>query len=71
MKTFEEKILSMKYEDLLHFLINDIVKTGFFADSNFDRFNESYRNLIISDGLFSNLENEATQDELLNSNQNL
>ncbi len=48
----------MKYEDLLHFLINDIIKYGFFQNSNYDYFINLTENINLPSGLLSNLENE-------------
>jgi hypothetical protein len=48
----------LKYEDLLHFLINDIIKYGFFQNSNYDYFINLTENINLPSGLLSNLENE-------------
>ncbi len=53
----------MKYEELLHFLINDIIKYGFFQNSNYDHFINLWKNGVkLHSGLISNLENEYLLD---------
>lgn len=61
-KHYENNLLSLKYEDLLHFLINDIIKYGFFQNSNYDYFINLSKNLKLQSGLISNLENEYMLD---------
>lgn len=61
-KFYEENLLLMKYEELLHFLINDIIKYGFFQSNSFEAFLNIYKNIHIPSGLLSNLENEFMQD---------
>ena len=61
-KFYEENLLLMKYEELLHFLINDVIKYGFFQSNNFDNFLTIYKNIHIPSCLISNLENEYYQD---------
>jgi hypothetical protein len=57
-KHYEKDLLQMKYEELLHFLINDIIKYGFFQTSNYDYFINLTKNVKVPSGLISNLENE-------------
>ena len=57
-KHYENNLLVLKFEDLLHFLINDIIKHGFFLSSNYDHFIDLTKNIKIQAGLVSNLENE-------------
>ena len=52
----------MKYEELLHFLINDILKYGFLQSNNFEKFLSIFYNIHIPSGLILNLENEFFQD---------
>lgn len=52
----------LKHEDLLHFLINDIIKHGFFQNTNYDTFINICKNLQLPSGLISNLENEYLMD---------
>ena len=64
-KFYEENLLLMKYEELLHFLINDMIKYGFFQSNNFENFITIYKNIHIPSGLISNLENEYMQETKL------
>ena len=58
MKHFERKILILDTDELLHFLINDIINYDFFKNSNYDRLRNIYDNLQIENGLIENIENE-------------
>ena len=58
MKHFERKILNLDTDELLHFLINDIINYDFFKNSNYDRLRYIYDNLQIENGLIENIENE-------------
>ena len=57
-KHFEPKLLSLTDEGLLHFLLNDIIKSGFFENENFDTLMFITINFKIEGGLISNIENE-------------
>ncbi len=57
-KHYESSLLQLKYEELLHFLINDVIKFGFFNNSNYDYYLNLSKNLKLPSGLISNLENE-------------
>ena len=61
-KHYEEDLIKMKYEEMLHFLINDIVKYGFFQSANIDKFIMIYNNMKIPSILILNLENEFYLD---------
>ena len=58
MKHFERKILMLDTDELLHFLINDIINYDFFKNSNYERLRNIYDNLRIENGLIENIENE-------------
>ena len=45
-------------DELLHFLINDIINYDFFKNSNYERLRNIYDNLKIENGLIENIENE-------------
>lgn len=53
----------LRHEDLLHFLINDIIKYGFFQNNNYDNFINIIKNMKIDSCLISNLQNEHMLDE--------
>ena len=58
MKHFEIKILSCDLEELLHFLINDILKYDFFQNENYDNLRKIYEKLKIENALIENIEIE-------------
>ena len=70
MKHFERKILIMDTDELLHFLINDIINYDFFKNSNYDRLRNIYDNLHIENGLIENIENEYEIKNNVMSNAN-
>ena len=57
-KHFENKLLTLTFETLLRFLINDIIKSDFFENENFDTLIYITLNFKIGAGLITNLENE-------------
>lgn len=51
--------MKMKFEEMLTFLINDIVtKYDFFQSNNYQRFVDLYEKMKVPKGVISNLENE-------------
>lgn len=62
MKNFENTLISFKYEDLLHFLINDLIKSGYFMNGNYSKFVKEFSLIRIKIELINNLENECIQD---------
>ena len=58
MKNYENKILSCDLEELMHLLINDILKYDFFQSSNYDNLRNIFDNLKIKNVLIENIENE-------------
>lgn len=57
-KHFETKILSCDLEELLRFLINDILKFDFFQNENYDNLRNIYEKLKIENALIDNIESE-------------
>ena len=57
-KHFETKILSCDLEELLRFLINDILKYDFFQNENYDNLRNIYEQLKIENALIDNIESE-------------
>ena len=70
MKHFERKILLLDTDELLHFLINDIINYDFFKNSNYDRLRNIYDNLQIENGLIENIENEYEINKSIVGNVN-
>jgi hypothetical protein len=58
LKVYEPKIMNFPSEDLLHFLIGDIIKENFFDNENFDKFMYILYNFKIEDELLKNIEKE-------------
>ena len=58
MKHFETKILSYDSEELLHFLISDVLKDDFFQNENYDKLRNIYDELKIGKSLIQNIEKE-------------
>ena len=57
-KHFETKILSCDLEELLRFLINDILKYDFFQNENYNNLRNIYEKLKIENALIDNIESE-------------
>ena len=53
------KIFSLPYEQLVHFLNNDIIETDFFKSTNLDELTKIYSNFKISTNLIANLTEEC------------
>ena len=68
LKYYEKTLTQLRYEDLLHFLINDIIKSGFFQNSNLDTYIQFSENIKIKSGLINNLENENLQESKYKEN---
>ena len=71
MKHFEKKILNMDTDELLHFLINDIINYDFFKNANYDGLRNIYDNLQIENGLIENIENEYEIKNTIFENNNM
>jgi hypothetical protein len=61
LKTYESMLITLKYEDLLHFLINEMTRTGFFLNSNLTEYSNLLKTTKIKSELINNLENEYIQ----------
>ena len=66
--SFEHKLMSMKYEDMLEFLINGMLRSEFFMKENEDNLENYFMNIKISKKLIKNIESEYTQEKMLNEN---
>lgn len=62
LKTYRDKLMSFKQEDMLNFLFNDILKSGFFTNKNYTNFIKMWNELVIPNELMNNLDNEYLQD---------
>ena len=57
-KHYEDKILKLRFEELLQFLMNDIVKSDYFSNNNFEKLMFITVNFKIEEELFKSIENE-------------
>ena len=69
LKTYESNLIQLKYEDLLHFLINDLIKSGFFQTANYEKFRDTFDSISIKNNLINNLENENIQDHKIKESE--
>ena len=68
---YEETLMNKKYEVMMEFLINDILKSEFFENKNKNKLEEYFESIKIRKNLIKNIEFEFIQDEKLNEvNQN-
>ena len=64
---FEHTLMNKKYEAMMEFLINDILKSDFFEGKNIDTLEEYFDSIkIVNKNLIKNIELEYIQDEKLN-----
>lgn len=71
-KNYESTLLQLKYEDLLHFLINELLRSGFFNNKNSDNYLHLVRKFDIDTSLLNNLESETIQEQkIIRVNMNL
>ena len=59
LKYYQNDLFNMEFEEMLHFLINELKeKYDFFNDDNYEKFIELYNEIKLPKGLVNNLENE-------------
>jgi hypothetical protein len=63
--SFEHKLMSMKYEDMLEFLINGMLRSEFFMKENEHNLEYYFTNVKISKKLIRNIESEYIQEKML------
>ena len=72
LKVYEPKIMQFNSEEILRFLINDIIKEDYFDNNNYDRFMYISYNFKIDDKLIENIEKELDiKTKLPNLEKNL
>ena len=64
---YENTLMNKKYEAMMEFLINDILKSQFFEGKNIDKLEEHFEAVKINKNLIKNIELEYIQDEKLNN----
>ena len=67
-KYYEKQLLDIKSEELLQFLVNDLIRTSFFQNENYNTLMYINCNLEIEDGLIKNIENEYELKQKLGDN---
>ena len=63
MKIKEDDMLLMRHEELLHFIINDLIKKSYYNNENYDLFIKYFNEIKFKPGLLSNIENENIQEK--------
>ena len=58
LKNYESTIMNLKFEELLHFLIGNILKSDFFQKENYEQLMKISINFKIKSSLISDIENE-------------
>ena len=58
LKNYESTIMNLKFEELLHFLIANILKSDFFQKENYEQLMQISINFKIKSSLISDIENE-------------
>ena len=64
--SFEQKLMNMKYEDILELLINGMLKSEFFMTENKNNLENYFINVKISKDLIRNIEAEYNFEKMLN-----
>ena len=70
LKYYQNDLFNMEFEELLHFLINELKeKYDFFNNNNYDKFIQLYREMKLPKGLVNNIENEYELNKKINKNK--
>ena len=64
--SFEQKLMNMKYEDILELLINGMLKSEFFMTENKNNLENYFINVKINKDLIRNIEAEYNFEKMLN-----
>ena len=68
--SYETTLINMNYDDMMQFLINDILKSDFFSCKNEEKIKNVLDNIKISKKLIKNIEDEFTLEERMKQNNN-
>ena len=71
LKTFENKIMTLTFEELLKFLIGELPKSEFFQNDFYDNLMKIYYNFKIDSELISNIESEYQIKKELSSDEKI
>ena len=66
--SYENTLINMNYDDMMQFLINDILKSDFFSSKNEDNIKSVLGNIKISKKLIKNIEDEYSLEKKLHEN---
>ena len=69
--SFEQKLMNMKYEDILELLINGMLKSEFFMTENKNNLENFFINVKISKDVIRNIEAEYNFEKMLNDKNNI
>jgi hypothetical protein len=67
---FESTIMSKNYQQMMEFLINDMLKSDFFEIKNIDKLEEYFETIKINKTLIENIELEYMQNAKINETNN-
>ncbi len=65
LKLKEDELLILRFEELLHYLINDLIKKCYYVNNNYESFKIIIESIKFKPGLLSNIENENVQEKRL------
>ena len=68
--SFEQKLMNMKYEDMLELLINGMLKSEFFMAENKQNLENYFINVKISKDLVRNIDAAYNLEKMLNEKNN-
>ena len=66
---YEKEILKMEYEELIQFLITDILKTDFFKNDNLENIEKCFEDKKIKKKLIKDIEKEYILEQTLINSQ--
>jgi hypothetical protein len=66
LNSYENELMKMKYDEMMEFLINDLLKSEFFRDNNIMEIEKCFEERAIKNKLIKNIENEFIQQEKIN-----
>ena len=66
--SYENNLINMSYDDMMQFLINDILRSNFFSCRNEDNIKTILDDIKISKKLIKNIEDEFTLETKLKEN---
>ena len=70
LNNYESDLMKLKYENMLQFLINDMLKGDFFTEKNITIFEDCIAKKNISKKLINSIENEYAQEEKIKEIEN-